>query len=1034
MAARTAAVLQEIVRTTGGTAGATDRELLRRFAEARDQAAFAALFRRHGGMVLGVCRRALSNVQDAEDACQATFLLLARKAGAGRWQSSLANWLYATARRVARNARVAAERRARREGRAARPEAVQPVDRLTGRELLAALDEELDKLPSHYREALILCYLQGLTRDQAARRLGVSPVTLKSHLQRGRQRLGDALTRRGFLAGAGLLVLAASSPAGTPSPRLAEAVQAAATGTASAAIARLAGSVIGTGIVNKSVGALLLLAGTAALGFRLVLVAGPAVARPMEPPMEQAPVQRAVTKPPPPMRVAVAKAPPDANVRAAVDKPKMEVVVLKAPPEAKVGAAADKPKTEAADLPPPPPRLSGRVVDPDGNPVAGAKLFVPVLMTDRPLIAYVAFRQVGTAGGDGHFKVALERDVLRSYGRVIAYSPGFGVGWESFQPGTRTGQTLGRPIRLPRDVPITGRVVNTEGKPVAGVRVSLFRIWDPGGKLDDHLARWKEALRASSFYQSKQLDGSLDGVTGTTATDRDGRFSLRGAGADRIVNLEIGGGGVVRSSACVVARPGFDPKPHNDEFRKKDYEPARRLYGLSDLYPPELTLVAEVGREVSGVVTDRDTGRPVAGCHLDAFAGRSGGEAAVSDAEGRYRLSGLPKNDKTTAILVRPPAGQDYLCQYVRPGDAAGLAPVRLDVRLAKGAVVTGRVVDKRSGKGVSAVFVTFRLLPNNSFSASPEQRSAAAMSVIPRTDTAGRFRLVAPPGPILIQAYVPANEFGGNPVSPYRRAVPDPDHKELFKPREEGGWSIATADGDAESLDQVPAVRVVDAKENAETVADLTLDRGVTAQLTVQDTDGKPLAGAWVGGLGDLRPAVSHLTGATATVYALDPTERRVVSVYHPGRHLGGTGTIRGDEKWPIVTKLSPLGRVTGRLLDTDGNPLAGATVWIRTSATDEDLYSAAKQRPVSPDAMTGEDGPTAVPAVPANSPATPIQAETDKDGRFTVDDLLPEMAFWPVAQKGEQYYVGTPAFDWLKVKPGETLDLGDRTVKPYQ
>src|SRR6476659_4639142 len=93
----------------------SDRELLRRFAEEADQAAFAALVRRHAPMVLGVCRRALHNAQDAEDACQATFLLLTRKARAGRWQPSIANWLYAAARKVARNARVAAERRARRE-------------------------------------------------------------------------------------------------------------------------------------------------------------------------------------------------------------------------------------------------------------------------------------------------------------------------------------------------------------------------------------------------------------------------------------------------------------------------------------------------------------------------------------------------------------------------------------------------------------------------------------------------------------------------------------------------------------------------------------------------------------------------------------------------------------------------------------------------------------------------------------------------------------------------------------------------------
>src|SRR5580693_4044828 len=129
MAKSSTAVLSKAIRSAvgGDEVGRSDGELLARFAESGDQVAFAALFRRHSGMVLGVCRRTLATEQDAEDACQATFLVLSRKAKSGRWQHSVANWLYLTARRVARNARVTARRRAERENRAAVPEAVQPV-------------------------------------------------------------------------------------------------------------------------------------------------------------------------------------------------------------------------------------------------------------------------------------------------------------------------------------------------------------------------------------------------------------------------------------------------------------------------------------------------------------------------------------------------------------------------------------------------------------------------------------------------------------------------------------------------------------------------------------------------------------------------------------------------------------------------------------------------------------------------------------------------------------------------------------------
>jgi RNA polymerase sigma factor (sigma-70 family) len=221
------------------SAGGTDRDLLARFAEG-DQAAFELLVARHTGMVLGVCRRVLPTLQDAEDACQATFLILARKASCGGWQSSVANWLYTTARRVADRARRSAARRVRREGRAAIPESTPASDPLTARELLAALDEELDRLPAHYREPLVLCYLEGLTRDETAVRLGVPVGTVKTRLERGRRRLEAALTRRGLGLGVGLLTAAVVNPVAVSSPGLSESILSSVIGSPPTAVAELA--------------------------------------------------------------------------------------------------------------------------------------------------------------------------------------------------------------------------------------------------------------------------------------------------------------------------------------------------------------------------------------------------------------------------------------------------------------------------------------------------------------------------------------------------------------------------------------------------------------------------------------------------------------------------------------------------------------------------------------------------------------------------------------------------------------------------
>jgi RNA polymerase sigma factor (sigma-70 family) len=181
-----------------GPALPADRELVQRFTSGADADAFAALLSRHGPMALRVCRRVLHNLQDAEDAFQATFLVLARKASTLRRQESVGNWLYGVAYRVALNARAAAARRRAHESRTAADTSADPLTEISVREAQALLDEELARLPAKYRAPLVLCCLEGLARDEAARQLGWPAGTLKSRLERGRQLLRGRLTRRGL--------------------------------------------------------------------------------------------------------------------------------------------------------------------------------------------------------------------------------------------------------------------------------------------------------------------------------------------------------------------------------------------------------------------------------------------------------------------------------------------------------------------------------------------------------------------------------------------------------------------------------------------------------------------------------------------------------------------------------------------------------------------------------------------------------------------------------------------------------------------
>src|SRR5262245_55548701 len=150
-----------------------DAALLARFVTARDEAAFTVLVRRHAGMVYRVCRSVLRHDQDAEDACQATFLVLAARAGRVRKVASLASWLHGVALRTGRKMRSAAARRARDADREP-PAAPSAADELNLREAQRILHEELDRLPEKYRSPLVLCYLRGLTHDEAAAELGWS--------------------------------------------------------------------------------------------------------------------------------------------------------------------------------------------------------------------------------------------------------------------------------------------------------------------------------------------------------------------------------------------------------------------------------------------------------------------------------------------------------------------------------------------------------------------------------------------------------------------------------------------------------------------------------------------------------------------------------------------------------------------------------------------------------------------------------------------------------------------------------------------
>jgi RNA polymerase sigma factor (sigma-70 family) len=240
--------------------GLSDGQLLRRFLGQRDEAAFAALVRRHGPMVLGVCRRILRNAADAEDAFQATFLVFVRKAAALKGRTVLGDWLHGVARRTALKVKGAATHRWAKEQAMARPEA---QGEETRDDWLPLLDEELSGLPEKYRLPIVLCDLEGRTRKEAAEQLGWPEGTVAERLARARSMLAKRLARRGVVVPAGALTVALPADVASAcvpptlvystmkAATLVAAGQSAAEGTISAKVALLTGEVMKAMLLSK---------------------------------------------------------------------------------------------------------------------------------------------------------------------------------------------------------------------------------------------------------------------------------------------------------------------------------------------------------------------------------------------------------------------------------------------------------------------------------------------------------------------------------------------------------------------------------------------------------------------------------------------------------------------------------------------------------------------------------------------------------------------------------------------------------------
>jgi RNA polymerase sigma factor (sigma-70 family) len=942
----------------------TDQDLLDKFHCQGDEAAFAALVGRHGAMVLRVCRRVLRHEQDAEDAFQATFLVLARKARSIRKRDTIGSWLHGVAYRSAMNAKRIAARRRHRE---ARVPIKQAAESPTWDDVQSVLDEEILRLPRRLREAFVLCVLESKSGAEAAAALQRKEGTIKSRLSRARCLLQQRLERRGIQLTALLAALSVTENAGRAALPVALARTAARYGGAVAS--KGTACVIPTHIVALAAGvARAMFLDKVRIATMLVIIMG-LCGTSASLFTHDVPAQ-----------------PPKAQRAAAQSE-------IKSPAATPAGIEHKQSKKL---------ELSGRVLDPAGNPARAAKLFVPFPKRNQGAAEDLIMKHAGVADAEGRFKLTFHRpDQGRIY--LVAQAPGFGADWVELNPAEPLRDIT---LRLVNDVPISGRVINTEGRPIAGVSVSTIAIAvPPDEKLDDYLEGWLRRFRDNLSAPRKVLHAALEDMMAAT-TDKDGRFVLRGAGGERIVQVTFAGGGIARSTPWIITRAGFDAKPYNAVLSKPEHEDLRTYNRFLGLYPPALTFVAEPGKTVEGIVKDAASGKPLAGCYVSAGTGWGDATVVVSDADGKYRLDGLTKIGDGIRLFARMPKGSAYLNRRARAAGALGKSTERVDIEMVAGAIVSGRVIDRQTGKGVYCGVRFAPLADNKFFASKPGFDNYRRERTTEATDKDGRFRLVTIPGKALVMAQVHEGEkLDGEHLCVYREAVPDPDHMDLFKPQD-NSWMVTTAGGSVEFLSVENAVKVIDIKENGATQVDLFVDRGRTTQIELRDAEGQPLAGAWAAGLTDHWPITYKLPATTATVYALNPEKPRTMAFFHGDKKIGGTAVVRGDEKEPVIVKLAPLGQVSGRLLDVDGNALDGVDISvnpIRDIGSELYRFAAGLNTPV----------------------------RTDKDGSFRLTGVLPGLKFYLSLRRERTYFVGVPRIGARQVKPGETLKLGDVRAK---
>ena len=634
--------------------------------------------------------------------------------------------------------------------------------------------------------------------------------------------------------------------------------------------------------------------------------------------------------------------------------------------------------------------VHGSVIDPEGAPVAAADVYVLRWYWDfgdkKPLAET-------KTGKDGKFEISYRKSqFMENAGRpdqwreaaIAAFAKGFGPGWTTYEQIPLGSEAT---IRLVvDDLPIEGRLIDLEGKPVAGARVNVSTL---AMAKDEDLTAWLDAVRAgqSTASASNALINLLpvfsSGVWPSISTDVDGRFRLEGIGRERLVTLDVSGATIVTTDLSVATRI-MQPITH----AAYDFPgaPNRTNYGARF----ESTLAPS--RPIEGTVLDATTRQPIAGVEIwsTQFAGEKiSGIHSIkvkSDDNGHYRLDGMPKGAGNRIVVV--PIDQPYFTANLDVPDPPGIDPVPLEIELHRGIWVSGHVTDKVSGRGVASRIYYMPFPDNPHAHETPEfVNQSYIMSVQDRfrTDVNGRYRVVALPGHGIIAAGSVLDPYPGGQGYDEIKGLDDRLGFEKFGSALTPTKKYPTA---------VKEVQITDDAQHVD--CDFALEPGQRATLRVVDSAGKPLDALTVEGISGSNNDHSQLVSTPEfEIVALRNDETRTVLLHDKRHNLGKTLRVTPADRQagPITVRLEPCAKVVGHLVDGNGDPVRGSL--LRIEIANEGDYGKGLE-------------PTA----------------TDGDGRFSHDGLLPGLPYSIIAEGAKVEFADVAKE--LAVHPGETIDLG--------